>query len=100
MIPIRTQWVSGEPEMKEERSLRRVKARFFLIAKRLLTMTHVHSKSFAFRYLVIASDGLWDVMRNDEVPRIVSCDDFFGWCACDMANELSTLFLLFLPTDQ
>jgi len=35
--------------MREEQSLRRVRA----------------------KYLVIASDGLWDVMANDEIPRVV-----------------------------
>ena len=35
--------------MREERSLRRARA----------------------RYLVIATDGLWDVMQNDEIPRAV-----------------------------
>eukprot|EP00750_Incisomonas_marina_P023356 INCI5031.1.p1 GENE.INCI5031.1~~INCI5031.1.p1 ORF type:complete len:363 (+),score=81.23 INCI5031.1:281-1369(+) len=42
-------WVPGLPEMREERSLRRARA----------------------RYLVIATDGLWDVMQNDEIPRAV-----------------------------
>ena len=31
-----------------------------------------HPVAFFCSYMVIASDGLWDVMQNDEIPHVLS----------------------------
>lgn len=38
-------------------------------------------------YLVLASDGIWDVLNNDQVAKFVSKAQDFVQCAKDLCSE-------------